>query len=271
MLMRTLLLLTAVLSVSCAHQLAMEDAPDWAKHLPAPSRASSLLDRPCPPAPARPHMRHQEGPEDAPDRNREVALAWGLQPLNELADDTTRREVRIWPDGGLAYPMLLLRLQETAHGIEGELLGWWFSPPADEEPLVPSMEQFLAGLRCRGRVQRGSFNVCRFCPAENEDWASLWSRLADLGLWSLPDGEFGSLRTVDSKHLVGSDGEAIAVETVVVTMDGEGLAVEILSDGTYTSFRYSLESEEDTELALRARAIFDLVSELRPGIPKKGQ
>jgi|GEM_PF-4957214 len=246
------LLCAFLFSCNSTSSIPSKGASEWTKALPTESTATQFLDEPCSSDPIRGRQRIQTGPIDAADWNRDVLMAWGLTPLSELKSDASHTEIRIWPNTGLGYPRLLLRLVGNPPHVYGELLGWWFSSSPGDKSESPSMEQFMAGLHCKGRVTRGRFNVCRFCPAKNEDWPSIWAKLSDLGIWSLPNGDFGNPREVNGELLVQAD--------------GNGVTIEVLKEGRYNIFNYSLWDNESTPLGKQAESIFDLVSDLRPNI-----
>ena len=188
------------------------------------------------------HPDTAPGPTETIDRIARVARLPRLRPQPA---NRRQREIRIWVDGGISIPMLLLRITDDGRRVRGEEILWLEQVVPDRgvdarwRAFMDSVPGWLRRDFHCGDVatdtlhspmaQAGFENtlvaVCRVRFAREPDWRAALAELERHHVFTLPDAS--ELPVVVTRRSVNEE---------VITTDGGGVTVEAWNGTRYRAY-----------------------------------
>lgn len=180
----------------------------------------------------------------------QVARAYGVPPLREVALDRGTREIRVWYFRGILMGSALLRVVEGPGSVCGELIRWWEHvdslPVHTEEGAEAQQVSGHAAMRdpgCR-RIRHGeSIDWCRLKLAVPVRWPRVLFLLDSLSVMTLPD-----VRELGPPKLM--------------IMDDLSVEVEVRGESGYRTYGYGGLVPPPSPEARKGRALIGLLRAL---------
>jgi hypothetical protein len=173
----------------------------------------------------------------------EVATTAGIGLLKSATLPAGSSEIRIWIGFGVVMPDEMLRLQRDSQGeIVGEVLVYY---PSDLTYMKANdAKRFRRNImrNCTNLRKGGEKDVCTATFKSVPNWIDLYSRLAHLGIATLPD-------------------ESELANQEIVVNDGVAMVVEVRNGSDYRAYGYSNPSFRDEAEAQSAAQIIRVVSD----------